>query len=367
MCISREAKNKIDLLTISLVVFIGFSKGAYSKYPIRKINNKTKRAVIGIKKSYIERGDLLEILDPELHSIDRIRGKCKAKVLRVVKKKALISTRNCDFNISKKHEVVDIDDDFELLESDVYGDDESRPRGIANIEEEGLEEEKTKIERFYFEGFAGVGIGIAKISDIDTRGRGLNLSGILSFYKRREFSVILSGSSGSGDVTIGSSIYEFEYSSGSAGIVISPTIFSSTLRPLLISTSTTTDVEFTEEDVKTETNVKILLYGLHFDFSKKRENDFARLYLTKSRSTITFDSKDSSIKSKGKGIGAIFRQSNKVNGWYQLGYHRDSDESKLWNISASIRYKSFFASYDYGNLGDGDHQDEMEIMFFFDF
>lgn len=105
----------MDTKKITLFVFIlgGYFNNAIAKYPISRVDKTSDRAVIAIGNSSIKKGDILELFD------DDMMRTCKVRVLKVRKKRGLISTKSCKFNILKKHKVADIDIDLELLESDV--------------------------------------------------------------------------------------------------------------------------------------------------------------------------------------------------------------------------------------------------------
>ena len=135
---------------ISFFLFLGgYSNNTNAKYPIKKIEKSSERAVIAIGNSLIEKGDMLE-----LHNDTQLY--CRVRVLKVRKKRALISTKNCWPDISKKNRVVDADIESELLDADIESelleesdsDSNSRKRRVPSYDLES--NSLVEMERSYY-------------------------------------------------------------------------------------------------------------------------------------------------------------------------------------------------------------------------
>ena len=90
-----------------------FASESSNKYFIKKIDPQSKRAVIFIGKNSIEMGDVLELLS------DGKEKRCKLKVLKIIKDRALVSTDKCLFKISMTNKVVGVDLDTQLLQMNI--------------------------------------------------------------------------------------------------------------------------------------------------------------------------------------------------------------------------------------------------------
>ena len=97
-------------------------------YPIEKVDHPLRRAIITIGERQIKIGDTLNL-------IDDFNRSCQLKVLKVLRGKALVSTKQCEFNISKESRVTDIDINSYLLNLDV-----------KEVPEENLHENDNRIE-----------------------------------------------------------------------------------------------------------------------------------------------------------------------------------------------------------------------------
>ena len=358
-----ETSGKILKNTLFAIVLFGFCDRAMAKYPIKRVSEKSKQAVIVIGEKSMKRGDSLELFD------DDMMLKCRVEVLKVSKEVAMISTANCEFDISNKNMVTDVNIDS--------GDKEYAPeKKDSNPEPES----KAIVISPYFEGAVGPEINKEKTSDVEGSSRGLGFWGIFSLSKKREFSFLLSASSGSGDASFGGSTdFDFEYSSGRAAFILAPTYFSSVIRPVLIysTVSESGDFElFKGVHIKSERKKKIVEYGLQYDFSDKRENDFFKLSFNRveSKQETAFGSySDDTFEDRDKSIGGVFRKEiNKGKGWFQLMYTRSIDESnnqsKYWSINASIQRSSIFSTIEYKKGEEGEGQVILlNIMYFFDY
>ena len=350
--------GKILKNTLFAIVLFGFFDRAMAKYPIKRVSEKSKQAVIVIGKKSMKRGDSLELFD------DDMMLKCRVEVLKVNKEVAMISTANCEFDISNKNMVTDAN-----IDSD---DKEYAPEKKGSNSEP---ESKAIVISPYFEGAVGPEISKEKTSEVEGSSRGLGFWGIFSLSKKREFSFLLSASSGSGNASFGSADVDLEYSSARAAFILAPTYFSSVIRPVLIYSTVSESGEFGLKGVyiKSERKKKIVEYGLQYDFSDKRENDFFKLSFNKveSEQEATFAGiSDGTFEDEDKSIGGVFRKEiNKGKGWFQLIYTRSIDESnnesKYWSINASIQRSSIFSTIEY-KKGEGSLI-FLNIMYFFDY
>ena len=97
----------------SIIICLLFGGVATAKYPIKTLDPSSKRAVIAIGDRSTAAGDVLELIG------DSDGQRCKVKVLKLKKQRALISTKKCTFKVAQEHRVTDLDVEQELLSSDV--------------------------------------------------------------------------------------------------------------------------------------------------------------------------------------------------------------------------------------------------------
>ena len=334
-------------LTI-LFILASYLNSASAKYPIRKVSGKSKRAVVFIGKNLIKKNDLLKLFD------DNLNQSCTVKVLKIKKRRALISTKKCNFNISTKNRVADLDIDSELLESEINEKRHPRrKRGIAS-----LDLGSTFINP-YLEGFVGLQKEETTLSDLEISNGGIFLGAILSSSRKRDFSIALYRSIGEGDISVDEDKLDFEYSHNDATIMAAPTYFSPLIRPIFIYSRKSTDIDFDES--YSETTIKSSFYGLQYDLSRNRENDFIRGYFAKTKT------KSSDSYENTKTLGVSFRKKLKK-GWFQLIHTQGIDnESNAWSVSASIRQGRVFSNIGYNKLGFGNSSISLNISFYFDY
>lgn len=128
MEISKVLRKTLYLIRLNLFMcafFGGVCNIAFGKarsiskntMTIMKIDRSSNRIVLNVEKTSIKEGDSLQILGKNSSK------KCKVKILKKLKGRALASIHNCEFFVSKDDKVMNIDIEDQLLEMDLVVDD----------------------------------------------------------------------------------------------------------------------------------------------------------------------------------------------------------------------------------------------------